>query len=58
MVDPGSLSSTVIVNRMWANSLMDRLPKIEPSEEIKGTRLSTKKLLSTGVKIRSVEEAF
>ena len=58
MVNPGRLSAEFIVKRLWAAGIIDRLPPIAESPESKGTLLSTKKLLATGVKIRPVEEAF
>ena len=57
ITNPGFVSAEGLVMMMAARSLISRFPEIKPSSEVKGTKLSTKKLLAAGVKIRSVEEA-
>lgn len=58
MVNPGAFRAYGIIMGMQSRGILGDVPKIIPSDVVKGTRLSTKKLLSTGVTIRPVEEAL
>ena len=57
-VNPGQLSARQIIIGMQVRSIIDRCPEIEENPPVSGTRLSTTKLISVGIKIRSVEEAM
>lgn len=58
VTNPGQISAGEIVIGMLRRGIIDRFPEIKESEAVKGTRLSTRKLLAAGVKIRPVEEAI
>ena len=57
-VNPGQLSARQMIIGMQVRSIIDRCPEIEENPPVSGTRLSTTKLISVGIKIRSVEEAM
>lgn len=57
VMNPGSMSASSIVTELVIDGIRKDYPKIVPGAQ-GGSLVSVKKLLATGVKIRSVEEAI
>ena len=58
MVNPGQVSVRTLLMGMLSRSIISKCPEIEENPPVKGTLLSTAKLLATGVKIRHIDEAM